>query len=148
MQIRDAVNDDAHVLWRLAMRSKAAWGYSDGFMAACERELFPSDLSMAGVMSDAARPVGFYTLELEDDGSLELGHLFVEPQWWGRGIGRQLMAHAVARARDAGHQFIVIQGDPNARGFYERIGARHVGERPSDSIAGRTLPLFRLPLVS
>ena len=38
----------------------------------------------------------------------------------------------------------MIAADPNAVGFYERAGARVVGEIPSDSIAGRVLPLLVL----
>jgi hypothetical protein len=36
----------------------------------------------------------------------------------------------------------VIQGDPNAAEFYQRCGARKIGERPSASIPGRVLPLY------
>jgi GNAT superfamily N-acetyltransferase len=162
MRIRDAHESERNALWALAVRSKAAWGYSEGFMAACAEELAPTDLSMAGVMvanespdADPPRetPVGFYTLELEAkaDGRkgvpvLELGHLFVEPGHWGHGIGKRLLAHACTRARERGHRELVIQGDPNARGFYERCGARRVGNRISNSIPGRTLPLFVLAL--
>jgi GNAT superfamily N-acetyltransferase len=148
MKIRNAEENEAQALFALAMRSKAAWGYDRAFMKACARELFPSDLSLAGVAVEDARPVGFYSLETEDDGTLELGHLFVEPSCWGRGFGRALLAHAARRARLRGHTALVIQGDPFARGFYERCGARLIGARPSDSIPGRRLPLFRLDLES
>ena len=39
-----------------------------------------------------------------------------------------------------------IQGDPKAKGFYQRSGAIHLGELVSLSILGRMLPLFELPL--
>jgi hypothetical protein len=39
-----------------------------------------------------------------------------------------------------------IQGDPKAKGFYQRSGAIHIGELVSLSILGRMLPLFELPL--
>jgi hypothetical protein len=35
-----------------------------------------------------------------------------------------------------------VLADPNAAGFYRRIGARDIGEAPSDAIAGRMLPLL------
>jgi GNAT superfamily N-acetyltransferase len=145
MLIRDPLLGEGPVLWALALRSKAAWGYSEEFMAASADELAPSDLSMAGVAVTGDAAVGFYTLE-RGEAQLELGHLFVEPRCWGQGIGRRLLAHASARARVAGYQEILIQGDPNARGFYERCGATCVGERASGSIPGRVLPLFVLPL--
>ena len=34
--------------------------------------------------------------------------------------------------------------DPNAADFYESAGARLIGERPSDSIEGRMLPLYEI----
>jgi hypothetical protein len=38
----------------------------------------------------------------------------------------------------------LIRADPNAVGFYLRAGTRVIGEIPSDSIAGRVLPLLVL----
>jgi hypothetical protein len=36
-----------------------------------------------------------------------------------------------------------IHSDPEAQGFYERMGARLIGKTPSGSIAGRLLPLLQ-----
>ena len=49
-----------------------------------------------------------------------------------------------AITRAAGGTALTIAADPNAVGFYQRAGAREVGEVPSDSIAGRVLPLLVL----
>ena len=40
----------------------------------------------------------------------------------------------------------MIQGDPNAEGFYLRCGAVRIGERESASIPRRMLPLFEIRL--
>ena len=56
------------------------------------------------------------------------------------------IAYAIRRAREAGKRRIVIQGDPNAAGFYRAAGAVPDGERESDSIPGRYLPLFVIEL--
>lgn len=146
MEIRDALEDDRSALWALAKRSKAAWGYSEEFMAACAEELRPRDLSMAGVCVSGGTPVGFYTLELDERDQLELGHLFVDPACWGQGVGGRLMLHARSKARALDFRHIVIQGDPHARGFYQRCGAVLTGERESGSIPGRMLPVFVLRL--
>ena len=49
-------------------------------------------------------------------------------------------------AREAGYTSLLIEADPNAVGFYEAMGADRIGEVPSGSLPGRTLPLlvFRL----
>ena len=52
------------------------------------------------------------------------------------------MPSPAAAAAGAGR--MVIQSDPHAEGFYLHMGARRVGERASDSIPGRVLPLFVL----
>ena len=56
------------------------------------------------------------------------------------------MQHALSVAREQGARRLVVQGDPNAHAFYVRHGGQQVGSRPSDSIAGRTLPLFHFQL--
>ncbi len=57
----------------------------------------------------------------------ELDGLFVEPELWGRGIGRALVEVAVHEARRKGLSVTVI-ANPAARGFYEKCGFTVEGE--------------------
>jgi len=82
----------------------------------------------------------------EQPDTLDLEKLFVEPQWLGTGVGRALMAHAIDEARRRGAKRLTILADPNAAGFYERNGARLLGEAPSNAIPGRSLPLYEVRL--
>ena len=86
--------------------------------------------------------VGFYVLTTEDDG-MHLDHLWISPIAMGRGIGRALFEHAVAEGKRLGFQAIKIEADPNAEGFYQRMGARRVGTNVTE-IEGerRELPLL------
>jgi predicted N-acetyltransferase YhbS len=61
----------------------------------------------------------------------------------GRGVGRALFAHAIKRARASGFRAVEIESDPNAAGFYDRMGAQRVGTKVSE-VQGerRELPLF------
>jgi len=146
--IRKAVPEEAPLLSDLAFRSKAYWGYDDAFMTACREELTLSTAKVLEhptyVLETGGEIVGFYNLEHISGEVVELGYLFVEPREIGNGYGSALVQHARETAKRLGYQSITIQGDPNARGFYEAWGARLVGSRPSASIAGRELPLFRL----
>jgi hypothetical protein len=63
-----------------------------------------------------------------------------------RGHGSRLLDDAVIRARAGGYRVLVIQGDPHAAGFYRSAGAVLVGERVSESVPGRMLPVFELHL--
>lgn len=150
--IRPARPDEAAHLSGLAFRSKAYWGYAAAFMEACRAELTLSASYLAThpvfVIERAQTPVGFYTLEPISDADVELGYLFVEPTWIGRGYGRTLIEHAKTQARSLGYVTLLIQGDPNAIAFYQAAGGKVVGEKASGSIPGRMLPLVRIDLSS
>ena len=90
---------------------------------------------------------GFYGFEPEPDG-VGLAYMFVEPGFIGRGVGRALWDHAVAQARRLGHPALIVVSDPNAEGFYAKMGARRIGARPSDLEPGRSLPLLKYLLAS
>ncbi len=148
--IRPARPDEASFLSGLAFRSKAYWGYSREFMDACRDELTIAPGTLVANPSFVAEgdgaAAGFYILERLDDTRVELADLFVEPEHIGTGVGRALMQHAIAAARESGYAIMVIQADPSAEPFYTAAGAVTVGTRPSDSIQGRDLPLMELPL--
>jgi GNAT superfamily N-acetyltransferase len=152
-RIRPAVAGEATMLSELALRSKAHWGYSPAFMAACRAELtysgarIDSPSCTFAVAERSDEPVGFYAL-YASAAELELEALFVEPAHIGSGIGRALMRHAVAEAVRQGAARLVIQGDPHAAAFYEAAGCVQVGTRESASIPGRMLPLYALALPS
>jgi GNAT superfamily N-acetyltransferase len=147
--IRPARIEDLDSVTALALRSKAAWGYSAEFMEACREELAirEEQLPEVFVLDQNGEPIGFYSLQRLTPERAELGHLFVEPAEMRRGHGTTLLRDAVSRAREFGYRVLVIQGDPHAAGFYRAAGAHQVGSRESASIPGRMLPLFELNLV-
>ncbi len=145
--IRVARPTDAERLTAIALASKAHWGYSADFMAACRAELTvtANDVHRLTIsVLETDRPVGFSAIEWLGGGRAELDALFVEPEHIGLGYGRLLMNHAAATAKARKVHTLIIQADPNAAAFYEAVGARRTGERPSASIPGRLLPLFEL----
>jgi GNAT superfamily N-acetyltransferase len=152
LTLRDARPDEASALSDLAVRSKAYWGYSPAFMAACRAELTYTAADIQRdcfvVVGDAERGgvVGFYALERLAGGAVELGALFVEPSAIGRGYGRALLEDAKARASRMGAACLVIQGDPHAEAFYRAAGATIAGTTESASIPGRFLPTFVVAL--
>lgn len=148
VDIEPAAAEDAECLSDLAFRSKAHWGYDDEFMTRCRDELTytPEQLSAGGfwVLRRGREVHGFYGLTKVSPDALELEAMFVEPGDIGRGYGRALMDHALEQFAASGLARLVIQADPNAAAFYEAAGAVQIGERPSDSIDGRKLPLYEI----
>lgn len=146
VEIRRAVAADAARLTEIARAAKAFWGYPEEWLALWRGDLTftPAYIGEAHVFAAVSgdRIVGVYALVGESD-RMEIDHLWVDPDAMGRGIGRVLVAHAAEQARMAGAAVIEIASDPNAVGFYERMGARAVGEVPSVP-AGRMLPLLEL----
>ena len=73
------------------------------------------------------RIAGFAAL-LPKHGFCELDGLFVEPAQWNQGIGRALIADALAIARRDGAQAIETVANPRAEGFYIRLGFAVIGQ--------------------
>jgi GNAT superfamily N-acetyltransferase len=76
----------------------------------------------------------------------DLLKLFVEPALLKSGVGRLLFEWAIVTARALGANRMIIEADPGASPFYERMGARHAGFARSQSIAGRMLPRMQMDL--
>jgi N-acetylglutamate synthase-like GNAT family acetyltransferase len=153
-RIRRARADEVECLSALAFRSKGHWGYTTKFMDACRKELRVSIEKLSkntfryNVAELDGNVVGYYALERLSDRTWELEALFVEPVHIGGGIGRLLIEHAKATTSELGGEELLIQGDPNAARFYRAAGGKRIGERESDSIPGRYLPLFSIGLDS
>jgi GNAT superfamily N-acetyltransferase len=171
LRLRPARPEDTGALTALARRSKAHWGYSADFLAACRDELtVPAEACAAVVVAetgDAAGtdraggpgdpdrpeagpvtgPVGFAWLGDRDGaGRIELVALFVEPRAIGTGVGRLLFDDARARARACGARTLWWDADPHAEEIYRHLGGTTVTQVPSGSVPGRSLPRMELAL--
>jgi predicted N-acetyltransferase YhbS len=150
--IRLARIEEAAALSELCIRSKAVWGYDEAFMALARvvLEVSPGQIAAGDVWvatGDDGEVAGMVALgPAEQPNTLDLDKLFIEPQRIRTGVGRVLMAHAIEEARRRGAKRLTILSDPYAAGFYERNGARRIGEAPSDAIPGRSVPLYEIKL--
>ncbi|MCZ7422181.1 MULTISPECIES: GNAT family N-acetyltransferase [unclassified Micromonospora] len=151
ISMRPARAEEADVLSRLALRSKAQWGYAAQFLEACRPGLtlrsHEISARRAVVAETSGRIVGFYTLDgVPPEG--ELGNLWIDPTQMRRGIGRRLWEHAMAAARAVGFTAVLIDAEPHAEGFYAAMGAERIGTVPSTAVAGRLLPRLRFRISS
>ena len=149
-KIRPAQSSESELLSNLAIGSKAYWGYSPEFIDACRQELTYSAQDINNNLFFVAEVdnliVGFLALKIVSTTAIELEALFIDPAYINRGYGRKLIAHAKIIAHNLGSKAIIIQGDPNAKNFYLKVGGKLIGEKESTSIPGRYLPLFLIDL--
>jgi GNAT superfamily N-acetyltransferase len=146
MQITRAKAEDAETLTEIAFAAKRHWGYPERWIQTWREiltmrsEFIAANVAYCAMEDD--RAVGFYLLTTESEG-LHLDHLWIMPSAMGRGIGRRLFEHAVEQAGALGFSAIRIEADPNAEGFYRRMGAKRVGTNLTE-IEGerRKLPLL------
>jgi GNAT superfamily N-acetyltransferase len=145
--LRRARPDEADVLSGLAMAAKAHWGYDEAFLDSVRDELTfsPDDVAARHVVVAEldGTVIGFYSLGGTPPAG-ELEDMWISPDRIGTGLGRILWQDAMAAAASAGFEHLDIDADPFAEGFYLRMGAERIGEVPSGSIAGRTLPRLRV----
>jgi GNAT superfamily N-acetyltransferase len=146
MHITRATPDDAEALTRIAWEAKRSWGYPERWMELWRKtftitpELIASQELFCAWLDNEG--VGFYALRQEGS-ALWLEHLWVLPCFMKRGVGRALFTHAAEQTRALGFDAFRIESDPNAAGFYERMGAQRIGTTVTE-VEGeaRELPLL------
>lgn len=148
-RIRRARPGEAPALTDLMRRSKAHWGYDPDVMAAVAEDLSLTAEEVAAdevwVLEDTeSAAIGLYRIVRGQPPTL--ADLWLEPSAIGRGNGRRLWEHALDNARSLGARAVELDADPHAVGFYERLGARRIGETLSPAIPGRKLPRMRIEL--
>ena len=146
--IRKANPGDIDEINRVILAAKRHWGYSEEWM-----DLFQSDLlkdadflteNILNVLESDGRIVGLYSLS-RDDTDLEIEDMWVLPDCMNQGHGRALWDHLLLTAYTMDGKTIRILSDPNAEGFYLRMGAVRTGQTES-VIPGRFLPVLRFDL--
>jgi GNAT superfamily N-acetyltransferase len=143
--VRPATAGDVPRLREIARAAKGAWGYDSEQVEEWARSLaFPSERETWVAQLDD-RAVAFAALlPPQVDGVSVLDDLWVDPLYFGDGIGTILFRHAAMRARKLGATALELEAEPNAVGFYEVMGASQV--RTAISGWGRELPVMRLEL--
>ena len=142
--LRPAVPDDYERLRELTFESKAHWDYdrefvrrwADALSFETERERWVAQLN--------GEIVAWATLVPPADGVVVLDDLWVDPAWMGRGLGSRLFRLAADRARELGAERLEWGAEPNAVGFYEKLGGRKLRDHVSEW--GRVLPWMGLDL--
>jgi GNAT superfamily N-acetyltransferase len=150
--IQRAMPEQHERLTHITFAAKKHWGYPERWMEIWKEALTitpqfiaNNEVYAAMVESEVA---GFYGLIVSED-KVQLEHMWVDPDYIGSGIGKRLFDHAIEVAESLNASSMEIESDPNAEGFYKRMGARRIGEFVSE-LEGqpRVLPLLVVDLPS
>ncbi|MDR2223218.1 MAG: GNAT family N-acetyltransferase [Flavobacteriaceae bacterium] len=140
---------DCVLLSETALQSKAHWGYSSE-----ELNQWITDLTITAQHLEQYEVykcfaedvfVGFFAVEYKQLVCV-LEHLWLLPQYIGKGYGYAVVKEVKALALKHSCTYITVVADPNANGFYERMGGK-IGQTIPSSIAGRYLTMYYLTVV-
>ena len=150
ISIRPSDPNEADILSQIAYAAKAHWGYPERWLEIWNPQLtftpdyFQTGESWTAVLDEI--PIAFYSLQ-EKRGVAWLEDLWVLPSHIGKGVGKELFVHAMNRSRALGHKILQLDADPNAVGFYEKMGMRRIGDRYSEvDSQPRILPIMEIIL--
>jgi GNAT superfamily N-acetyltransferase len=78
-----------------------------------------------------------------------LSHFFLEPEFIGKGYGRILFHEVIRTAKEELHwEAFQWESDPHAAWFYQRMGAKRIGELPCPLNPKFKTPFSSIPSAS
>lgn len=90
--------------------------------------------------------LGFFCFSVNDKQENELDYFIIEHDLIGRGYGKAMWRAFCAIAHSRGVKELIIFSTPEAKGFYEKMGAQQIGEHPSAVRKNVLMPVFKLTL--
>ncbi len=150
VQIRRATADESDKLTAIAHAAKRHWNYPEKWIEQWRADLTITPDFIAGnevyVAVVDGEIAGCCALVVSES-LAELEHMWIDPRQMGKGLGRALFEYTTRRARQLGLTELELSADPNAEGFYERLGAKRIGEVQAD-VDGkhRVLPRMKVEL--
>lgn len=141
--VRKAKVSETKFLSGLAMRSKSYWPYPAEYLEKCIDVLHLTDEDILSwpvfVAEQFDEVLGFFALK-KINGENQLDHLWIDPRYIGKGIGKILFNSSILEAKKMEwHQF-KIAADPYAEKFYLKMGAIKIG-----TVQSRIKPDLFLP---
>lgn len=145
MKVEKVNISDAKKLTELTVKSKSYWNYAEE-----QIEKWRPELTITAAYIDKNEVykliiddqlIAYYAYFGLDKGKVKLDNMFITPEFIGMGYGKLLMMDVMNKVKRSGFTGIIIDADPNAKGFYEKMGFLEVGKIES-SISNRFLPVM------
>lgn len=129
--IRKANLDEGKCLSELTLRSKAYWGFSQEFLNKCRPHLVIDEKYISEwivrVLETNEELVGYFSLKVIGREN-RLDNLWLEPKFIRKGYGSILLRDAIQTARKIGWSSFRMAVDDHALEFYEKKGAKVIGQ--------------------
>ncbi|MEN2400726.1 GNAT family N-acetyltransferase [Flavobacterium sp. MC2016-06] len=149
MKIKKAKPEDHIRLTEITKKSKAYWGYSEEQILKWNDNLTISKIYIEENdvfnLVDENKIIGYYSYLKEEKNQVKLDNLFILPEYIGKGFGKYLMDDFIERMRNEKCKKIILDSEPNAEQFYQKLGFQKVGEFET-SIKNRFMPIMEMSL--
>jgi len=160
INIRRAKKDENNILTEISFASKHYWNYPEEYFEIWKGELTISESYIGENRVFVAEyndiVIGYFSIiEVREDfwagtvfvkQGFWLEHIFIMPDYIKKGTGSKLIKFATKYCKENNIELLNIFSDPNAKGFYENIGAKYISEYES-SIANRTVSLYEYTII-
>lgn len=144
IKFRPAQVADLPALNTISIESKKHWGYTESWIERWMDDLTLDEkkLSNQNILTarDEDQVIGFCSI-VENDENYEILHLWVLPQYIGKGNGRKLLQATIDSFVNK-ELPIIVESDPNAESFYKSQGFATYSKVESFP-PGRFLPVMR-----
>jgi len=136
ISIKRANEKDAKKLTHIALTAKQHWAYPEEWIALWTEGLTisPEYILQNQVFTAIyeGEVIAFTALVKRED-AYEVEHLWVLPEYMGMRIGQQLILHLknILYTLNLEGLKVIVVSDPNAVGFYQKMGAAIVGQYES-----------------
>lgn len=148
--VRKATNPDIASINEIMQLSKAHWGYDEAFMDAFMQKFSINENYLANqnvhIIFKDKDIIGFFSFIFHDNDSLELDHFFLHPNYIGKGLGKRLWKECCIVASGLGAKEFILWSDPQAEGFYAKMGCKKIGVKKSPFMPNRYPSIMRYEL--
>ncbi len=141
-----AGGNEANELNRIAIESESYWGYDSDFMDKFKIIYQVTEEFIKGnqtfILYEDERIIGFYSISNKPKGN-ELEYFYIEPHCIGKGYGKGMWDHLINYCKAHNIKDFALVTSPQAKRFYEKMGAMYIGEVESTLEKGREIPKLK-----
>ena len=137
---------EASELNSIAIESEAFWGYDSDFMDKFKISYQVTEefirKNPTFILYEHHKVIGFYSLLINQVEST-IEYFYIQPEYIGKGYGKKMWKHLVNYCREHNINELTLVTSPQAKEFYEKMGAIQIGEVESILKKGRQIPLLK-----